>query len=182
MKKHLLGLTIFAVIFASSALAFAFFYAPQLPENVAVGEENYAKAVRVVEAKPTFCNKQTKTIFAEVVGSQYFVKKNKFISEVKLVWNGDGEPPKKVSVTTMVSDLNKRHGHSLGTVQIIENPFETTNEKIFTLVSRGGENWNAWNITKDENLYVVSSVSIYPHGDQSNQQNLSEKKAVVINW
>lgn len=179
MKKHILGFALFSFIFASCAVIFAYFYAPQLPQIAVIGEKNYAKVVRTVETKPTFCNKQRKNIIAEVVSSQYFVKKNKLVSEVKLVWNGDGAPPEKVSVTTMVSDLDKSHGHSFGTVQIIENPFEAANEKTLTLVSRGGENWN---MTKDENLYVVSGVSVYPQSEQTDRQNLSEKKAVVVNW
>jgi hypothetical protein len=182
MKKHILGFALFSFIFMAFAIAFAYFYVPQLPQIAIVGEKNYVKEVSVIEAKPTFCNKQRKDLIAEVVGSQYFVKKNKLISEVKLVWGGDGEPPKKVSVTTMVSGLDKSHRYSFGTAQIIENPFETENEKTFTLISRGGENWDTWNMAKDKNLYVVSGISVYQPGEQSDQQNLSEKKAVVINW
>ena len=179
MKKHIFGFALFGFIFTIFAVAFAYFYAPPLPQIFAVDEKIYVKEITAIDNKPTYCKKQENKLSAEVINSQYFVGKNKLISEVKLVWNGTGEPPKKVSVTTMFSDLDKSYGHSFGDVQIIENPFESASEKVLTFVSRGEENMN---IAKDENFYVVTGVSVYPSDGQYKKQNLSEKKAVVVNW
>jgi len=158
MKKHILGLGVFSFIFASFAFVFAFFYAPPIPQIGEVKETNETRRSTKSFEKTSCFRKRTKEISSEVISSQLFLDDQKIISEIKLSWNGAGEPPKKVSVTTNFFTLRNDLKSSFGTSQVLEEPFGSTTEKTFTVVSRIS---NDQRIGKQSNFYVLSSASDY---------------------
>lgn len=97
MKKHVLGLTIFGFIFASFAFAFAFFYAPPIPEVEEV-------RLPVYKSEPTAsCRKSAKKLSYEIISSQLDLEKNKLYTRVSLKWNGREPAPKSLFVNFAVS-------------------------------------------------------------------------------
>jgi hypothetical protein len=162
MKQHFLGLIIFSFIFASFAFAFAFFYAPPIPQIGEV-EENFELTQPIKRYEKTSCfPKRTKEITSEVVSSQLFLDEEKIISEIKLSWNGSGEPPKKVSVMTNFFTLKNDGKFSFGTLQVFDEPFNGETEKTFSVVSRITDKQK---IGKHNNFYVISSASDFYSAD-----------------
>lgn len=179
MKKHLLGLAIFSIIFASFAFTFAFFYAPQIPQIAEIDEKVSDKQPIAGYGKTSCFRNSRKNISVKVVNSQYFFDEDKIISEIKLVWNGAGAPPEKIYLTTLISvSENKVENSFGGVVQILEEPFDDAKENTFKVVSRGSHNKK---INKQNNLYVVAAASEFS-GDETEQisKNVSEAKEVVF--
>jgi len=177
MKKHILGLGIFSFIFASFAFAFAFFYAPPIPQIEEVKIENKDK-VEIVNYQKTSCfRKRIKEITSEVVSSQLFLDEEKIISEIKLSWNGSGEPPQKVSVMTNFFTLKNEGKSSFGTLQVFDKPFNGVTEKTFTVVSKISDNQR---IGKHNNFYVISSASDYYSADKPVEPDKGTAEATQV--
>ncbi len=164
MKKHILGLGIFGFIFASFAFAFAFFYAPPIPQIGEVMEKIETRQSTIKYEKTSCFTKRNKDLTSKVVSSQLFLDDDKIISEIKLSWNGAGEPPEKVSVTTNFFTLKNQDASSFETVNVFDKPFANSTEKTFTVVSKISGNQK---IEKQNNFYVVSSISDYNSPDKS---------------
>jgi hypothetical protein len=137
MKKLIFGFALFSFIFALFAFIFAFTYAPAIPQIAEVNEKiEVIRPSASHEKTSCFRNSSRKKLSSEIVSSHYLADTNKIISEVKLVWNGAGDPPEKVSVTVMISNLKNEKSSFEGTLQIFVQPFDTASEKTFTVVSR----------------------------------------------
>lgn len=153
MRKHILGFAIFNFIFASFAVAFAYFYAPPIPR---IAEVNQQPPVFKPEFKRYCHNKKTKSVSAEVISSQFISGKDKIFSKVKISWNGFGAPPEKLYVTTLIFTPNGVNKESFGTYQILEQPFKDASEKTFTLISSAS---GTKKIDENTNLYARFRVT-----------------------
>jgi len=177
MKKHILGLGIFSFIFASFAFAFAFFYVPPIPQIGEVADKTEAEQSIKKFEKTSCFRKRTKELSSEVVSSQLFLDEEKIISEIKLSWNGSGEPPQKVSVVTNFFTLKNEGKSSFGTLQVFDKPFNGVTEKTFTVVSKISDNQR---IGKHNNFYVISSASDYYSADKTVEPDKGTAEATQV--
>lgn len=177
MKKHILGLGVFGFIFASFAFSFAFFYAPPIPQ---IGEVREPIEIRLSDKKyeKTSCfRKKTKDITSSVVSSQLYLEDQKIISEIKLSWNGAGNPPKIVIVTTNFFTLKNQDELSFETFNIFIDPFKDSMEKTFTVVSNIP---GSRKIGKQNNFYVISSASDYDSDGEKIEVNKGLDQATQV--
>ncbi len=179
MKKHLFGLAIFSFIVTSFAVAFAFFYAPPIPQvaEVKVNYGDYGAEKSMVGYGKTSCFRNSrKQLSSEVISSHYLADENKIISKIKLVWNGAGAPPKIIHSTTMFSTSENRNEDSFAVVEILEKPFQYSTEQTVTIVKEVSDT----TMKERDNLYVVSSVFNYTDGENGSLNIVfSERKAVL---
>ena len=141
MKKHIFGAMVFGFIFVLFAFVFGVFSIQQIPKISEVEVETNDKQIAGNQHKTSCFPKLRKKLSVEVVNSHYFFDEDKIYSEIKLTWNGSGDPPKKVYLTTMVSVSNDKSENSFdGVFQILEEPFTDGAEKTFEVVSRGSGN------------------------------------------
>lgn len=94
MRKHILGLAVFSLIFVSFAFAFAYIYAPPIPQVEEVKIPVYKSE------KPSSCHKSAKKLSYEIISSQLDLQKKKLYTRVSLKWNGREPAPKSLFVNT----------------------------------------------------------------------------------
>ncbi len=177
MKKHLFGFAIFGFIFASFAVAFAYFYAPPIPQ---IGE---VKQSPVYLSEPrTSCFKKSenrKSLKHEIISSQYFYDENKVVSEIKLTWNGYGSAPEKINVVTILTASEYSKSGRNSTLQEFQNPFADSRIATIKVVSRILE---AEKLDKGTNLYAFFRISgvNFNYDDFDGNANLKEPTQVVF--
>lgn len=152
MKKHLFGFAIFGFIFVSFAVAFAYFYAPPIPQISEVNQQPVYHSE--IETSCWKKSKQSKNIQYEVISSQYFYSENKIVSKIKLNWNGYGNAPRKVSVAAMFAWSNDLQKTGNGTSQFFESPFAHSKSNIITVVSEFGSD----KFDRKKNLYAFFTI------------------------
>ena len=100
MKKHIFGFVLFSLVIASFALVYAFFNAPSIPPAEAVKPPVAPTETRA--EKPYDRN----NLSFEVLSSQYFVKENKIVSQIRVKYNGSIRvAPSKIYVNTTFSSV-----------------------------------------------------------------------------
>lgn len=166
MKKHILGFAIFSFIFASFAVAFAYFYAPPIPQISEVKTSVYQSDSR------NTCRKKRSTatnIKYEVISSEYFYNQNIIVSRIKLTWNGYGNAPEKISVIPQFAsngDSHKRKGNS----QFFNRPF--TDSGIITVIGDFSEDSDSvsakYNKKFDRKKNLYAYFTIFDENSETN--------------
>lgn len=151
MKKHILGLAVFSFIFAFFAVAYAFIYAPSMPEGDTV--EVFGVPVYKSE-KPTSCHKSAKKLSYEVISSQLDLQKKKLYTRVLLKWNGREPAPKSLFVNTNV--MIPSENYSLYDSTNIVTGFNIGNTTTVLLESDVSDEFSNYG---KENVYVKLSIS-----------------------
>lgn len=155
MKKHIFGFMLFSFVIASFALIYAFFNAPSIPPVEAVKPPVAQTEPR--EEKPYFCNLRRNNLSYEVLSSQYLVKEDKLVSQIRVNYNGSiRNAPSKIYVSTTFNTAGNMGEEGLRASQIVENPFSDNREKIVTISQQLTNK-----LTRSENLYVIASVTDY---------------------
>lgn len=189
MRKHIFGFALFSLIFAAFALIFAVFYAPSIPLNEVVK----SPLLETHEVTPTGCYPKSLQDFTyEIVSANYFAKKGKLVTEVKLNWNGDNEFPKEINIQPRIFTIdnfdkefplrqkNLVEKSTLLKIQTLTNPFALGYSKTFVIESKyvivGKEIESRYVIVGKErvlpNLYVA-----YDFSESANEILLTNKKA-----
>ena len=107
MKKHLVGASIFSIIFLSVSLAFALFYTPPISQVPEVQIEIEGKLETVGKGKASCYGKAGKDITYEIQSTQFDSDNDQFISKISATWKGKAEPPKILCVKTEVYTLEQ---------------------------------------------------------------------------
>ena len=188
MKKHILGLTIFSLIFASFAFAFAFFCAPPIPK---ITEVEIAEILPVIEnldveikSAPTNCWLKTKKqsdISFEIITTQFNEDKQELVSQFKLRWNGKNKPPKSVYATIGVFLSSNDDEKILSEVTVLNEPFKDGLEKQFTM--KLNQNFGfGFSENLRNNFYAVYNFQAENSlkSNTKNQFDLSEAKQILF--
>lgn len=176
MKKHILGFAFFALIVASFVFVYAFFSAPSLPPKEAVKPPVAMTETRV--EKPYFCRYKSNKLSYEVISSQFIASENKLVSKIKVSWNGYAEAPNKVYLTSLFTAVKNNQKETFGSVEILDQPFKNSNEKIVTLKTSASGNTK---ITEKSNLYARFSLNDNLSKDKTNDESsLSEPQQVLF--
>jgi hypothetical protein len=188
MKKHLLGLTIFSLILASFAFAFAFFYTPLIPHIAEVETAEILPVVKnlnvEINSAPTSCWLETKKqndISFEIITTQFNEDKQELISQFKLRWKGDDKPPKLVYATMGVFLLSSDGEKILSDVTVLNEPFKNGLEKQFTMKLNQNFGFGFSDNLKN-NFYAVYNFQAENSlkSNTKNQFDLSEAKQVLF--
>ncbi len=155
MKKHLFGFAIFSFIFASFAVAFAYFYAPPIPQ-ISVIEENEPFQLITESVEKTSCFGVTKKdISYQIQYTQYDSDNDQFISKMYVTWKGNGEAPKKLFVATKIYTLEQRKFAEHFSSMVFTEPFENSKTAMLIVKFKIPENL----FDKKQNLYATFNFS-----------------------
>lgn len=170
MKKHIFGFVLFSFIVASFALVYAFFSAPSIPSRETV-KPPVTAPVEVRSEKPMCNYKRTKDFSYSVESANYFADKNLLMTKVTLSWNGNGAPPREISVQPRVFTLGDTEvTFPLKSGTFVE-PFKNGNTKTIYLES----DWRVSQYKNNSpNFYVVFDVS-----DNVSGKNLTSEKVNI---
>ena len=157
MKKHLLGFAIFSFIFASFAVAFAFLYAPKIPQIAQVEEVRQP----VFETdKRNRCNKKSENNMFEVISTQYNLDEKKLISKIKMTSSSFDRERENIIVNTKLYTMGQSEAVKFPVKDVKVWTFEPTknskNEWTFYVES----DLSKYEIDPQENLYARFNFSI----------------------
>lgn len=167
MKKHLLGFTVFSFIFASFAIAFAYFYVPK-------GETCHFQRPVYETNRRNNCQKKSENKKFEVYSTEFDLDKKKLISKIKMNLDGFGKEVKNVSVETKLFTSEQFKVNKIKVEKVILSKFEVVNEITGELVFYVESDLsNTQEINLKENLYAIFDFHVFYVKD-SNLKGISE--------
>ncbi|MCD9187809.1 MAG: hypothetical protein LUM44_15415 [Pyrinomonadaceae bacterium] len=152
MRKHILGLAVFSFIFAFFAVAYAFIYAPSMPQGDAV--EVFGVPVYKSE-RPSSCHKSAKKLSYEILSSQLDLQEGKLYTRVLLKWSGRRPAPKNLFVN--VNLMVPSEEYSLYDSTNVVTAFNVGNTTEILLKSNLSNKFTK--NYKNENIYAKYSFS-----------------------
>jgi len=121
MKKHIIGLALFSFIVSAAAVIFALFSVPEIP---------LVSVPQYVSTQRTHCKmrRETKDITFEVISTQLDLDSEVLTSEIRVRWNGNGKPPKKVTASIHLFTVEDDEEGLFDERQVFIEPFSNKNE------------------------------------------------------
>ena len=187
MKKHILGVALFGLIVASFTVIFAFFYAPSVPPKEAVKPPVSQTETR--PEKPYACQFNKNKVSYVVESSELDLRNDKFISKLRITWNGYGEAPWKIIVEPRVFAIENGEIAEAGSKDQTSTKVETTvimpfkNDSNTSTVLLTFDN-PIVGLVKNKNVYVTYNIKDGKTGNYLTQVNpsVAEANQVLINY